>query len=407
MRRLSIKRVGVGLALLVSASACTGTDGGLPVGTDDREVPASTTTITGATTTASTTTTTGATSTTTTTTVSVFVDPMGTAKGILHIGDEPGRTLVRGALGGVAEGEMRIEVADVLADADSGRGWAPGDTVVVRTYSGRDMAIGEVLAAYGGSLPVLVLVDSDGVGFPVPLEAGMLRFSRDETTQPLNVFSTSNTLARRIDDGDMHFRPIVQIDPDEYTYCQDLTPDLVEFEVGDDEVADLIAFIGQAVAADQFWVGIGETRSRVDARAIQASGWVTDVLDQVLRGVPVADAIVHPTVRSRLVPGDLTWLEQGATVVWAEAGSGRVLGWTDYGGYTVADAPLRGDTVEVMVPPTGGDIEIYLRGDHPLPLCIQPGDQPYVTVPFEEFAGSGRARVLLDTANYKPWNPSN
>ena len=60
--------------------------------------------------------------------------------------------------------------------------------------------------------------------------------------------------------------------------------------------------------------------------------------------------------------------------------------------------------MEVMAPPSGNDIEIYLI-DHEMPLCIQPGDLPYITIPYDDFAGSRRARILLDDATYKNWNP--
>lgn len=136
-----------------------------------------------------------------------------------------------------------------------------------------------------------------------------------------------------------------------------------------------------------------------------SSGWGTDVVDQVLRGVAVGDAEVHRVVRSRIKPGTLTWLDLGSTVVWAEAGTRRVLSWNGYSGYTAADGPLGASTVEIMAPPTGNDVESYLI-DREMPLCIQSGDSPYITIPYDDFAGARRARILLDEATYRNWNPS-
>ena len=89
---------------------------------------------------------------------------------------------------------------------------------------------------------------------------------------------------------------------------------------------------------------------------------------------------MHPVVESRIKPGNLSWLKQGDTVVWAEAGTGRVLGWTDYGGYTADDAPIGGSNIEVMAPPSGGDVEIYLLDHESLPLPNSKTERSHFTL---------------------------
>lgn len=347
---------------------------------------------------------------------SVVVNPSGLAIDFARLMRTPGVTTVRGSIVGVDGSSVEMVVWDVVADQGTNRAWSSGDVVSFAVDSFLGARLGEAIRHAGGVLPVAAFVDDMGVAQLLPLEENMHRFSRDEAAEPRGVHSAANTLSRAIDDGSIAYRPLVDIDPDVYSYCQDLNPDLEVFAPGDDEVVGLLAFAARALEADQATSDRRRLRREADLKAQLAtfpdevtggtsSGWVMDVVDQVLRGVAIEDAVANRVVRSRIDPGNLTWREIGATVVWAEAGTKRVLGWTDYNGYTAADAPQGGSTVEVMAPPSGADVEIYLI-DHEMPLCIQDEDSPYITIPYDDFAGARRARILLDDATYKNWNPS-
>jgi hypothetical protein len=343
------------------------------------------------------------------------VDANGLAMDFVRLMRSPGVTTVRGSIVDVDGPKVEMIVRDVLADEGSNRAWAAGDKVSFTVGTFLAESLGDAVESAGGVLSVAAFIDDAGVAQLLPLEQNMRQFWRGGNAGP-RIYSSAKTLSRAIDDGSIAHQLVVDVDPDVYSYCQDLSPDHEVFSPGDDEVAELLAFAAAALEAEQAILDQHGLIREADLKALLttfedevaggfSSGWGADVVDQVRRGTAVEDAVVHRVVRSRIKPGNLTWLDMGATVVWAEAGTGRVLGWDDYSGYTTTDAPLGASTVEVMAPPSGNDVEIYVI-DHELPLCIQPGDSPYITIPYDAFAGTKRARILLDEAAYKNWNPS-
>ena len=56
-----------------------------------------------------------------------------------------------------------------------------------------------------------------------------------------------------------------------------------------------------------------------------------------------------------------------------------------------------------MTPPNGGDVEVYIVPSSPDIACLQDVGVPLLTIPFDDFAGSGRAQIDLDDGSYERW----
>jgi len=86
----------------------------------------------------------------------------------------------------------------------------------------------------------------------------------------------------------------------------------------------------------------------------------------------------------------------------ATDGTGRLLGWLGFGDSLDQETAAEGGMLEVMVPPTGGDVELYLRALGPGFECLEGDLTPEFVIPFDAIAGAGRVEIDLDALTYKP-----
>jgi len=320
---------------------------------------------------------------------------------------ERGHSLVRGMLVAADDASLTIEVFDVLAGAPIG-GVAAGAVAVIPTYDPvthagwADLLI-EAVAAQGGSLPVMLMLTPDGrVTSVYVLDESLLRFSRDEVSEPRPVFVDSNEMAEAIDGGVIRAEVVSPVDPDQFTYCIGNVRRVQSYRpVTGDEVADVLAF-GMAMLAEPDLPPVPEAQHLAETTVfvdevtgLTTTGWATDVVDQAWRGVAFEDLVVHRTVPIRLRQGGFGWQTQ--IVVLAEAGTGRVLGWWD------GNPTAKRITTEVMVPPTGAGLEVYRRDWTVDPnICV--GGGPYMVIPYDQVAGSRRATINLVNRTVRDWD---
>jgi len=319
-----------------------------------------------------------------------------------------GLIMVRGEVTETGDDSITFGVFDTLT-ASYIEGWVTGAVVTVPTdLPGIPQSmvddLAEAVASSAEPVPVMLLVGKNAeFQGALPLDESLIRFSRDRTSEPRVLYSFSNGLALGVDHGLIRYTT-ASADPDQFSYCQDL-PRIIRYEsVTGDEVADVLAFGLEMTRPDPS----PDQVSRSDAEhlaqqtifideitGLSTSGWVTDVADQAMRSVPYEDLVVHRTVPVRLRQGGFGWQTQ--IVVLAEAGTGRVLGWWD------GNPTAKTRATEVMVPPTGADLEVYRRDWTVDPnICV--GGNPYMVIPYDQVAGSRRAIINLVSRSFRDWD---
>jgi len=349
-----------------------------------------------------------------TTTAGSYIDygrlPLNLALGV----SEMGQAYVRGWVV-AADGEtVTVEVFDVLAGV-APEGVEAGRIVTVPTYDpefnlNAAETLAEAVTLFGERLPALVFMGPDGqVDFVTVLDGSLIRFSRDTTSEPRVLHFTSNNLAIAVDGDHIEMGVVPPVDPGRFTYCQDLRPTVRRYEpVTGDEVADVLAF-GMSMIPPEPSPGqvsrreadrLAETTRFIDEVTGRSTyGWVTDVVDQALRGVPHEDLVVHPTVQVSVRHGGYGEAAYGLTLVFGEAGTGRLLGWVG------THEKVRTDTITIMSPPTGADINIYLLDSVAgVDLCLEDAGDPYMVIPYDQFAGTRRAHIDLVKMTVEDWD---
>jgi len=339
----------------------------------------------------------------------VVVRPTALLRGIMTTLERPGAIAVRGIVTSATDSGVSIEVMEVLSDPDER---FPGDltddaTFVTSTNPRKAERLTETIDATGAGLPALVAVGADGIiDRIILLDPSMTRFPRGVGPGSSTLYFSSRILAAGIDEGRVRARLLPAVEPDRASWCQSTELKWLTFEsTSGDEVADLLAF-GRAMSASNRHAEV-ERELEATAAAIAndaqfvdvvtgefTHGYATDVVDQVRRGTPIDEVEVHPTVPVLVSPGNLDWgTSGGLVVVFGEAGTDRLLGWMSETGRGI---------VEVMVPPSGADVELYLRVMRPGFECLERAGAPDLVIPFDAIAGAERAEINLGALTYKP-----
>jgi len=333
--------------------------------------------------------------------------------------ERPRNTMVRGRITPADEFKVSIAVTDILSDTGSGRAWQPGTTVSFGTYASENAAerLRSPVAESEDGLAAAVLVRADGhINLLLPLDETGQRLAREVGVGSPTLYHNTNTLAAGIDEGQIVATVMPPIDPGRASWCQNSNPKRQTFTAtSGDEVAELLAFGRALLVAERAEDLERELNATAEPMANESRftdevtgqfthGYATDIVDQLRGGTPITEVVVHRTVPVSLIPGRLLWVEdQRAVLVLAEAGTGRLLGWIDFAGYGPRETPLPAGVLEVMVPPTGADIEAHLRVLEPGFECLEGAGEPATVIPFDAIVGTGRAEIDLDTSTVKPW----
>ena len=276
-----------------------------------------------------------------------------------------------------------------------------------------------VIADRGGAVPVLLVATVDGqVLSLLELADDSLKFAASRA-EGLPRLGTDNLwLLRGFESGDFVVEVAHPIDPGTPTFCQDpFGSSSVSFEPGEDVVADWVAFAQTAWETAEF--GPLAKRRALLAQAEEAassvgfvdavtgrhtSGWSSDVVDQALRGVAPAEWSIEPTVSVFVDVGKGAWIsDESSVVTFVESRTGRLLGWSQY--FRDADREDEVVHLEVMAPPESGDVDVFIGSPTDRIGCVADLAEPVMTIPFDDFAGSNRARVDLDRVTFTRWSP--
>ncbi len=305
-----------------------------------------------------------------------------------------GGLAVRGWIVAIDGGRARVEGAEVVGDWSSGQA-APSE--VVATFPlGRDWleaALASLLAE--GEIPALLVVTGDGVIDVAVLTDDLRSFRRDPGRDLPAVIGGGASLGEAIDGGGLEVRVAPPIDPSRSLACQDRSRTaVVTYSPRDgDEVVGVIHLAEAALAAraaeasdwelESLAVQVATGHQWTDPLTGIFNGpYISDIRDQLARGIPPDEVEVHRTTSLYLDPGRLDWLEPGGELLlFADTETGRLLGWIDF--YAYLDKTHEAETgwLEVMVPPEG-DLGLYLRpleGDSP--MCTEDLPEPDIVIP--------------------------
>jgi hypothetical protein len=305
-----------------------------------------------------------------------------------------GGMAVRGWIVAIDGGRARVEGAEVVGDWWSGQA-APSEAAATFPL-GRDWleaALASLLEE--GEIPALLLVTGDGVIDVAVLTDDLRSFRRDPGRDLPAVIGGGAWLGEAIDGGGLEVRVAPPIDPSRSLACQDRSRTAaVTYSPWDGgEVVGVIHFAEAALTARAAEASGWELESQavqvatghqwIDPLTGNFNGpYISDIQDQLARGIPPDEVEVHRTTSLYLDPGRLDWLEPGGELLlFADTETGRLLGWIDF--YAYLDKTHEAETgwLEVMVPPEG-DLGLYLRpleGD--LPMCTEDLPEPYIVIP--------------------------
>jgi hypothetical protein len=305
-----------------------------------------------------------------------------------------GGMAVRGWIVAIDGGRARVEGADVVGD------WSLGQATQIEAAAtfplGRDWleaALASLLEE--GEIPALMVVTGDGVIDVAVLTGDLKSFRRDPDRELPAVIGGGAWVGEAVDGGGLEVRVAPPIDPSRSLACQDRSRTAaVTYSPRDgDEVAGVIHF-AEAVLAARAAEASGRELESLAVQVATGHQWtdpltgnfngpyISDIKDQLARGIPPDEVEVHRTTSLYLDPGRLDWLEPGGELLlFADTETGRLLGWIDF--YAYLDKTHEAETgwLEVMVPPEGG-LGLYLRpleGDSS--WCTENLPEPFIVIP--------------------------
>ena len=348
----------------------------------------------------------------TTTGAASYVDHLGYVLDAARAFKEESALLVRGFVDSTDITKLQV----VNAVAGWGSAESDGASINLSITDESDRTALERLAE-SGDVPILAVVDGRELLAAAALSDDLMRFVRADELPLFEGFPFGPVMAFAIDGAHLTVTGPPQWDPYRSIWCQEPErAELAYVEVAGDEVASLFAWADEALAlidspgaqtatelrgyAEEITVGFSWFD---DATGRYSGGWVTDTLDQLMRGVPIDEVDPLRTASFVLDPGDLSWLtDETAGIIFADTESGRLLGWTDFAGYVGAEkAPT--DIIEIGVP-TEGDLGIYLRAlDTPFFECTEDLGDPYLVIPRNSLTGLEHRTIDLAAAEARAW----
>ena len=305
-----------------------------------------------------------------------------------------------------------VEVSDVFAGrAGTGsRVYPLGDRLTTDFLS-------ETMAGRTQDVIGLVITIDSRVEFILELESDGLRFKEPEPgTVPLS--RQNSWILSAINDG-VSVESLTPIDPSRSLYCQPLGIQHRELDIsGPDIVAKWVEYAIAAHAGRQELKAFKTLSARADEVASEttyerdavtgrsSSAWNTDVMVQAALGIPEADWVLTRTVPVLVDPGSFAWRNAaaGSTLVFAESATQRILGWFGYPGATQDSNDGEVDILNIMAPQEGRSVELYLTSSSSPPGCFEGVGAPYITIDYDDFAGSGRASLDMDKRVVRDWD---